>query len=158
MDTVDVLHSDFLTVKQPVTFVTMSGTASILPHLCPPLLSFSNLSISIQRVQSFLLRDGIDLENSGKDLRKGHCSATWMCESVCVTGAYMYKPACLHVHACMCVCVPICACTLWICACMCMCTEGVYSEQGGPRKWKTGIKKSSTQPSHSSILGIQNPQ
>lgn len=72
MDTVGVLYSVFLTLKQAVTSVTRLGAASILPHICPLLLCFSKLSICVQRVQNFLHGDGINLENSGNYLRRDH--------------------------------------------------------------------------------------
>lgn len=72
---------------------------------------------------------------------------------------------CLHLQdnsACLyaCVCLYVCANMYMYSVDLCeyVHTERVCSEQGGPRKRKTGVEEGSTQPSHSSILGIQSPQ
>lgn len=84
-------------------------SVSVLPHLCPARLCFSCLSISIKRVQSFLLRDGIHSENSGEALRKGKSTAALSVTvrastgHVCRYSTYLWRPACEYTLAYVCV-------------------------------------------------------
>lgn len=101
--------------------MTRSGTTSILPHISPPpplILQSNHLSPNGSEIP-------ITLGYSGNPPRMDHSNTTQTCEGICIWHAQVHTW--WYVHA-LCGFVFACVCTKW-----------VGSEQGGPRKWKTGI-------------------